>query len=377
MRSNLDGFFASLTDKLVFIEMENKQILDKFGDVDKEFMVPVFSKDIVKMATSDEHGITTMEITEAILYLMGIDSKFKYNSQYMHFLESNLENPEALCSALAKVKYDNKSYKDALIYLRAGMLMDDDNIGIIYNYAHICKEYLMDIDDLDLKKLLLKESQEYFEAVLDIDNSNYLANYQLAYFKINNGEIEEAVEHLKSVVENADDNEIVEEARNIIMKLNVGETIEKVEALIDELQLEEALELLEALPEVQDDKDLAFRINYAKGFCLKAFSEFEDAIEAYEKALLINNTNTLLLCELGICYAYIGEFQQALEFYMSALDIEPRSIEIMSNISIVYLNMRDIDNAKLYIKKAMEIDPDDEIIDSTVKEIRKLEDSMK
>ncbi|MGB5823083.1 MAG: tetratricopeptide repeat protein [Proteocatella sp.] len=377
MRSNLDGFFAALTDKLVFIELENELILEKFGDVDKEFMVPVFSKDIVKMATSDENGITTMEIIEAILYLIGVDGQFKYNAQYLHFLKNNLEKPEALCATLAKAKYDNKNYKDALIYLRAGMLLDDNNIGIIYNYAHICKEYLMDIEDLELKKLLLKESQEYFEAVLDIDNTNYLANYQLAYFKINQGEIEEAIEHLKSVVENADDNEIVEEARNIIMKLNVEETLEKVEALMEELQLEEALELLETLPDVQEEKELSFRINYAKGFCLKAFSEFDEAIEAYEKALLIDNTNTLLLCELGICYAYIGEFQQALEFYMSALDIEPKSIEIMSNISIIYLNMRDIENAKLYIKKVMEIDPDDEIIDSTVKEIRKLEDSMK
>lgn len=377
MRSNLDGFFTPLTDKLVFIEMENKLVLDKFGDIDKEFMVPVFSKDIVKMATSDENGITTMEIIEAILYLIGIDSQFKYNVQYLHFLKNNLEKPEALCSTLAKAKHDNKNYKDALVYLRAGMLVADDNIGIIYNYAHICKEYLMNIEDLDLKKLLLKESQEYFEAVLDIDNTNYLANYQLAYFKINQGEIEEAVEHLKSVVENADDNEIIEEARNIIMKLNVSEAVEKIEALIEELQIEEALDILKDLPDVQEDKNLDFRINYAKGFCLKAFSEFEEAIEAYEKALLINNTDTLLLCELGICYAYIGEFQQSLEFYMSALDIEPRSIEIMSNIAIVYLNMKDIENAKSYIKKAMEIDPDDEIIDSTVKEIRKLEDSMK
>lgn len=377
MRSNLDSYFASLTDKLVFIEMEDKLILDKFGDVDKEFMVPVFSKDIVKMATSDENGITTMEIIEAILYLLGVDGQFKYNHQYLYFLNNNLEKPEALCATLAKAKYDNKNYKDALVYLRAGMILDDENIGIIYNYSHICKEYLMDTEDRELKNSLLKEAQEYFEAVLDIDSTNYLANYQLAYFKINQGEIEEAVGHLKSVIKYADDNEIIEEAGNIIMKLNLGETIEKVEELMEEIQLEEALELLDALPEVTEDKELAFRINYSKGFCHKGFSEFEEAIEAYEKALLINNTDTLLLCELGICYAYIGEFQQALEFYMSALDIEPESLEIMSNISIIYLNMRDIDNAKLYIKKAMDINPDDEIIDSTLKEIRKLEDSIK
>ena len=92
---------------------------------------------------------------------------------------------------------------------------------------------------------------------------------------------------------------------------------------------------------------------------------------------VINNTDTLLLCELGICYAYIGEFEQSLEFYLSALDIEPQSTEILSNTAVVYLNRRDIENAKLYIRKAMEIDPNDEIIESTLKAIRTIEEAEK
>ena len=231
--------------------------------------------------------------------------------------------------------------------------------------------------DTDIRNVLLKESQEFFEAVLDIDYENFLANYQLAYFKMSQGETKEALRHLQIVVNNPVDKDIAQEAQALIMKLNYESNIEQAEELIDELKLEEALALIEEIPEIKEDKSLDFRLNYAKGFCLKAFSEFEEAIEAYEKALLINNMDTLLLCELGICYAYIGEFGQSLEFYMSALDIEPESVEIMSNIAIIYLNMSDIDNAKLYVKKAMEINPLDEIIDATVKEIRKVEESLK
>ena len=39
--------------------------------------------------------------------------------------------------------------------------------------------------------------------------------------------------------------------------------------------------------------------------------------------------------------------------------------------------MRDIENAKLYIRKAMEIDPNDEIIESTLKAIRTIEEAEK
>ncbi len=377
MRSNLDDFFSPLTDKLVFIELEDDSILNKFGNIKQDLMVPVFSKDIVSLAQSDASGIKTMQIVEAILFLLGIDSKFKYNDKYIHFLENNVEKPEILSSYIAKSKYENNNYKEALVYLRAAMLLDDKNTGIIYNYAHICKEYMAKSSELDIKQMLMKESQEFFETVLDIDYENFLANYQLAYFKISQGETQEALKHLEIVVNNPIDKEIAQEAQELIMKLNFESKIEEAEALIDELKLEEALAIIDEIPEIKEDKNLDFRLNYAKGFCLKAFSEFEEAIEAYEKALLINNTDTLLLCELGICYAYIGEFEQSLEFYMSALDIEPDSVEIMSNIAIIYLNMRDIENAKLYVKKAMDINPLDEIIDATVKEIRKMEESLK
>lgn len=375
MRSNLDNFFLSLTDKLVFIEIEDKNILRRFGDTDSEFMVPVFSKDIVKMATDDDAGVSTLQIAEAILYLLGADSQFKYNPQYINFINTNIEKPEILVSSLAKKKYENRNYIDALAFLRAGMLLSDENTDIIYNYAHICKEYLAQVEDKELKNLLFKEAQEFFEAVLDLDEDNFLANYQLSFFKINQGEIDDAMEHLKKVALNTDDGEIAQEAENLIMKLNTGEMIEKVEAYVDEMKLEEALDILEEMQEITEDKDLMYRMNYAKGFCYKAFSEFEEAIEAYEKALLVNNTDTLLLCELGICYAYIGDFDQALEFYMSALDIEPKSTEILSNIAVVYLNMKDLTNSKLYIKKAMEIDPHDEIIESTLKVIRTIEET--
>lgn len=377
MRSNLDDFFSPLTDKLVFIELEDERILNKFGDVNQDFMVPIFSKDIVTLAQSDDSGIKTMQIVEAILFLIGIDSKFKYNDKYIYFLENNIEKPEILSSYIAKNKYENNNYKEALVYLRAAMLLDDKNIEIIYNYAHICKEYMVQSSELDIKQMLMRESQEFFETVLDIDYENFLANYQLAYFKISQGETQDALKHLEIVVNNPIDKEIAQEAQELIMKLNFESKIEQVEALIDELKLEEALDIIEEIPDIKEDKNLNFRLNYAKGFCLKAFSEFEEAIEAYEKALLINNMDTLLLCELGICYAYIGEFEQSLEFYKSALDIEPDSVEIMSNIAIIYLNMRDIENAKLYVKKAMDINPLDEIIDATVTEIRKMEESLK
>lgn len=377
MRSNLDDFFSPLTDKLVFIELEDALILEKFGNVEDGFMVPVFAKDIVELAQNSNSGIKTMQIVEAVLYLLGIDSQFKYNSQYIYFLENNIEKPENLGAYIAKSKYENKNYKDALVYLRASMIIDDKNLGTIYNYAHICKEYMSEVDDSSLKNLLLKESQEFFEAVLDIDDMHVLANYQLAYFKLNQGETKEALRHLEIVTDNPIDEGLVKEANELIMKLNFEQKIEQVELLIDDLKLEEALDIIDEIPEITEDKNLEFRLNYAKGFCLKAFSNFEEAIDAYEKALAIDNTDTLLLCELGICYAYIGEFAQALEFYMSALDIEPDSVEIMSNIAIIYLNMSDLENAKLYVKKAMEINPMDEIIDATVKEIRKLEEAQK
>lgn len=374
MRSNLDSYFSQNTDKLVFLELDKKISIHSFGVSEEGFVIPVLSKDIVEMAT-EENGLSTLTIVEGILYLLGIDSHFKYNGIYLKFLDEKIEKAEALASSLAKKKYDNKNLKEALIFLRAAIQIDSDNPSLLYNYAHICKELFEELRDEDLKLAALKESEEVFEQVVEIDPENALGHYQLAFFQIAKGELEKAEISFEKTIKYSQDENITKEVKELLMSVNISAKFEAAEKLMEEFKLEEALNILDELPDELENKELEYKINYAKGFCLKAFSVFEEAIEAYERALTINNRETLLLCELGICYAYIGDFQQALEFYLSALDIEPESVEILSNTAIIYLNLKDIEKAKEYARKAMEISPGDEIVEATILEIRKLEEA--
>lgn len=374
MRSNLDSYFASSTEKLVFLELEKDIAQKSFGEVEPGFVIPVLSKDIVNMATQGD-GLSTLKIVEGILYLLGVDGQFKNNGIYLKFLDEQIEKPQALASTFAKAKYDNKNLKEALIYLRAAILIESDNPEIIYNYAHICKELFEELRDDDLKLEALKEAEDNFKQVIDLDPENYLAHYQMGFFQIAKGDLEGAENSFEKTIEFSQDPEIIKEVKELLSGVNINAKFEEAEKLIDDFKLEEALNILDELPDEMENKELEYKINYAKGFCLKAFSLFEEAIAAYERALHINNRETLLLCELGICYAYTGDFHQAAEFYLAALDLEPESVEILSNTAIIYLNLKDVEKAKGFVKRAMEISPGDEIVEATITEIRKLEES--
>lgn len=371
MKTNLDNYFLELTEKLAFLTLEDVA-LDNFGEVPEGFSIPIFLEDIKAMGSSQE-GLSTKQISTGMLYMIGIDNEFKFNEQYIEFLRRAIDKPDSMAAQLAMEKYELKSYKDAMIFMRAAIVLNEDAVHNNFNYAQLSLDFSRNTKNPNLAKDLVDEAERYFEKVLMLDKSDPLANFQLGLIRLDKNQDLEAKENIELALRFGDE-EIKDKAQIIMSEIESKEVLFRVEELLEQGDYSSSLEELNKIEEENLVALLKYRILFLKGFCNKAVGNLEKAIENYEKAVEINNQDTLLLAELGVCYAYIGDFDQSLEFYMSALDIEKNSVEILNNISIVYLNMGNIEKAKEFIGYAKELSVNDEIVDATILKIREIEE---
>ncbi len=377
MRARLDDYLREMTDRLAFLNLE-EHLLDAFDDVPSDFVIPILVTDIRAMATSSA-GFTTGQIASAALYLLGIDPSFRFAGAYEAFLRKAVDRPAAMASELAMKSYDNRSYKDALIYLRAAALLDKDSKYPLFNLGQVALEFAGATQDRELSEELIAQAEQAFRSVLALDGCEPLASFQIGMLLLEKEAAEETTEeakkHLKTAMQYGED-EIKDRALAILTELDAGEALVRAEELIDRHEYEAALAILEKSLSGELSLPLKYRILFARGFCRKATGDLDKAIEDYSQALSVYNQDTLLLAELGICYAYMGDLEQSLEFYLAALDLEKDSVELLNNIAIVYLNMKNFEMAKKYINIAKELANGDEVVDATILQIRNEEEKI-
>ena len=108
MKSKIEHHLIEKTKKLVFIKIDNDLILSnhKLSTL-KEVEVPVFAERLVTLASDAKGGITTIDVSSAMMYLMGIDSKFIHNDKYLKFLNLNKFSGFILAKKKYKIKKDS------------------------------------------------------------------------------------------------------------------------------------------------------------------------------------------------------------------------------------------------------------------------------
>ena len=88
---------------------------------------------------------------------------------------------------------------------------------------------------------------------------------------------------------------------------------------IEDTRWEDALEHVQSLIEVEPN--LEYWVS--KGFVLTKMERFEESLEAYEEALLIDPQNPKILYNAGFSLMMVDRYHEALEYLERTLDIEP------------------------------------------------------
>jgi len=376
MDFKIEKYLLKKADELAFITIKND------GDFKlKGYNIPVGGLDVpiknevlvkgIKENTA-QNGINSMSIADAMIYIMGIDSKFKYNDEYKKFLGALEKNTNldlrAYMGYMSRKYFEIGEYTDSLIYLKCLISMYPDDIEGMYHYAIVCQElaqsYQKDSDNEGMNKFLL-EALDKLEKVIALDESFALAYYHLGYHYYNQGQYIKAKVIWEEAIKLGLDEDSIAEIQDNIGKMDFKVQYEEGYSLVFQGRNEEGLEkLLPLEAEHSDWWNLLFMI----GLAYKNMGEIEDAKKYFERILILKPHQVDTMVELGLCEAASYNLDKAIEHFSTAAKIK-EDPEVLCNLGMAYLNNGELDEAIYYIERAYELDPQDEITVACLREL--------
>ncbi|NJI79407.1 tetratricopeptide repeat protein [Clostridioides difficile] len=376
MDFKIEKYLLKKAEELAFItikhggEFKLKSYNVPKGGLDVPIKNEVLVKGIKEKTAQDK--LNSMSIADAMIYIIGIDSKFKNNVEYEKFLNALSEDInldlKAYMGYMSRKYFEIGEHTDALIYIKAFITMYPDDLDAMYNYAIVCqeiaKQYQKDMDEKAMNAFLL-EAMAKLEKIIDVDESFALGYYHLGYHYYNQGQYLKTKLTWEDALRLGLDADLVAEIQDNLGKMDFKVQYEEGYTLVFQGKFKEGLEKLLPLEEEHMDWwNLLFMI--ALGY--KGMGEIEQAEMYLEKILIIKPEQVDAIVELGLCEAYKNNLDKAIEYFEQAAKIK-EDPEILCNLGMAYLNNGDIDDATYYIERAYELNPQDEITIACLKEL--------
>ena len=375
MKNRLDKYVLDKAEELVFITIDKSEDLGLIGyEVPKEgIKIPIKSNVLVKSIKDNkaQEEINMMSMIDAMIYLEGIDPDFIYNTEYDDLIEtfarkSNFDYMDYM-GYMSNQAYSKGEIRDALVYIRAYLRMEPDDIMGLYQYAIICQELSLRYQkDEDVKAMndFLLEALASLEKIIGLDDSFALAYYQLGFHYSNQSQFVKA----KLTWDRALDLDLDDETRTDIME-NLAKIDHKVRYehaynLVFQGKAEEGLQdLLDLESQYPDWWNLLFIISLA----YKSLGDLGQAKSYLEKILITRPTQVDTLVEMALCLAQEANMTGAIDYLTRAAKLKKDDPEILCNLGMAYLHNGEEDEARYYIGRAYEIDPTDEVTQACIR----------
>ena len=377
MKFKIEKHIIKKSDELAFIRIKEDTELNLKGyNIPNDGLdVPIKNEILVKgiKEGTAQNNLNLMSIADGMIYIIGIDHRFRYNEEYKKFLRT-LENKininfEEYIGYMGRTKFEEGEIIDSLVYFKALITLDNNNIDGLYHYSLVCQEiaksYQKNGQEKEMNDFLL-EALDKLEAILEIDPSFALAYYQLGYHYYNQNQyIKSKItweQGLKLGLDEESSMEIQEQLGKIQHKVQYEEGYNLVFQGRSEEGLEKLIPLVEEYPEW-------WNLLFIIGLAYRNIEDLGEAIRYFEKILILKPNQVDTLMELGLCYSVI-DIDKTIEYFHKALDIKEDS-EILCNLGMAYLHKGEISIAKNYIEQAYELNPEDEITVACMKEVNK------
>lgn len=342
-------YFSERLESVLFLDIKRETLMSLFKVyLDENIYMPIKSAKLIEKIQSGEalEEIPVSFFVEGMFYVLGVDDKFKYNSNYKEMLLS-IPNAAQLVKGIIFNSVKQEHHEDAYIFLK-GLVQIEENEENLERLLSLAEAIRAKDKSFKQEELYIIEKAKTFENL----STPYL--YE-AIIKREAGDFEAALFSINTYISKGgqktpDIIEFTNSLKGIV-------TFERGKELLYE-DAESALKLLiPLLEEYGDNASLYYHI--AVGY--RILENYEKAIYYLNEALAIDDALVEVVNELGINYASLGDFNKAIQYLRKAFEAT-KSVEICTNLIMCYFNSGDMEQAKNHLDIAKKLDDKDEIV---------------
>lgn len=344
---------------LVFIDLKEEYHLDDI-DLPVGFSLPIKLDYLIEGIKDKEleEEINLEKIVEAMVYLLGIDSEFKYSKDYKEILKKlkiDLKNYAMHKAFVSQEEYPLDSY----IFLKGYEEVAGEDPDIIFKEANILEALYNQIHEEEYEKSekLLNIIIKKYNKVLNLNESYSLAYYRLAYINLALAKYIKANMYFEKFINLSRDEELKDQVRKELEIIRNNVSFDSAKTYLSYGDYEKALNQLESISE-DFNKDESFYYTYA----LTYYNVGDlDKAEEYGKSSVEKKTTEENINLLATIYAGRQEFTRSIEILELGLEEIENSYPLNYNMGIIYLNMNEKEMGIGYLEKANKLNQNKEL----------------
>lgn len=346
---------------LVFIDLKEEYHLEDVN-LPVGFSLPIKLDYLIEGIKEKEleEEINLEKIVEAMVYLLGIDSDFKYSKDYKEILKKLKIDLKNYSMHKAFVNQD-KDPLDAYIFLKGYEEVVGEDPDIIFKEANILEGLYNKIHEEEYEKSqkLLNIIIKKYNQVLNLDEGFALAYYRLAYINLALAKFIKANMYFEKFINLSKDEELKDEVRKEIEIIKNNVNYDSAKTYLSYGDYDKAINQLDSISE-DFDKDESFYYTYAISYY--NIGDMDKA-EEYGKLSVEKKATEENINLLATIYAGRNEFTRSIDILELGLEEIGESYPLNYNMGIIYLNMNEEKKGLEYLEKANKISPNKELED--------------
>ncbi|MFP4113339.1 MAG: tetratricopeptide repeat protein [Spirochaetota bacterium] len=313
----------------------------------------------------DIHDLAWEQIVAAMLKILAYAPEHEDADYYREFVLAATPTIIEDLTETAIIKSRNGDLEIAEeIFLALKGLQPNDQRALV-NLALLYEQRALEagrVDDASGANDYVDRALEVYEELFSFDDTIPEAHLNAGFFLAKQQRYDEARRHLSAYVDRGDDEERKQEARKVIAQIesqDLGDSLfresyELIQAGDEEKGVERVERFIETHPDV-------WNAWFLLGWGHRRLRHFEQAKEAFERALELGPRQPDTLNELAICHLELDDAMGARALLTEALAAEPENTKVISNLGILALKESDEEEAAGYFRTVLEIDPSDRV----------------
>ncbi len=313
----------------------------------------------------DPQDLRWEQIISAMLKILAYDEEHEHAEYYRSFILAARPDLVDELSETGIIKARNQDYVIAEEIFRAlkGLLPEDPrprlNLALLYEQRGAQASA---VEDAEQAESYINRAFETYRELLRQDDVIPEAYLNAGYFFLKQQNFSDARTNLTAYMASSEDTEKIAEVKKVVDRIDSQNLADQLfKEAYDFIQLGQEEEGIKRARAFLNEHPKVWNAWFLLGWGYRRLGRYEDARDAFIRALELAPKEVDSLNELAICNMELENYADAAEALRKALQLEPENPKVISNLGVLALKTGRQEEAMGYFRTVLELEPEDPV----------------